>query len=55
MAGTITVAEVDELVPVGAIDPDDIHLPSIFVQRIVHVPEHANVIEYRTTRERTAG
>lgn len=55
MAGRITVAEVDELVPVGGLAPDDIHLPGIFVQRIVHVPEHANVIEYRTIRERTAG
>jgi len=51
MAGRVTVAEVDELVPVGALDPDQIHLPGIFVQRIVHVPEHENIIEYRTTRE----
>ncbi len=50
MAGRITVVEVDELVPAGALDPDDIHLPGIFVDRIVHVPEHANIIEYRTTR-----
>jgi 3-oxoacid CoA-transferase subunit A len=49
MAGRITVAEVDELVPVGALDPDDIHLPGIFVQRVVHVPEHVDFIEYRTT------
>ena len=52
MAGRITVAEVDELVPVGALAPDDIHLPGIFVQRLVYVPEHENFIEYRTTRER---
>lgn len=50
MAGRITVVEVDELVPAGALDPDDVHLPGIFVDRIVHVPEHANIIEYRTTR-----
>jgi 3-oxoacid CoA-transferase subunit A len=50
MAGRVTIAEVDELVPLGAIDPDDVHLPGIFVQRIVHVPEHVNFIEYRTTR-----
>jgi 3-oxoacid CoA-transferase subunit A len=54
MAGRITIAEVDELVPVGALDPDDVHLPGIFVQRVVHVPEHADVIEYRTTRPRPA-
>ncbi len=52
MAGRITIAEVDELVPVGALDPDDVHLPGIFVQRVVHVPEHADVIEFRTTRPR---
>jgi 3-oxoacid CoA-transferase subunit A len=49
MAGKVTIAEVDELVPVGALGPDDIHLPGIFVQRLVHVPEHVNFIEYRTT------
>ena len=52
MAGRVTVAEVDELVPAGAIDPDHVHLPGIFVQRVVHVPEHADHIEYRTTRPR---
>jgi len=50
MAGRITIAEVDELVPAGALDPDDVHLPGIFVDRVVYVPEHANIIEYRTTR-----
>lgn len=51
MAGRVTIAEVDQLVPVGELGPDDIHLPGIFVQRIVHVPEHLNFIEYRTVRE----
>lgn len=50
MAGKVTIAEVDQLVPVGELGPDDIHLPGIFVQRIVHVPEHVNFIEYRTVR-----
>jgi 3-oxoacid CoA-transferase subunit A len=50
MAGHLTVAEVDKLVPVGALDPDDVHLPGLFVQRIVEVPVHQNVIEFRTTR-----
>ena len=53
MAGRITIAEVDELVPVGALDPDDIHLPGIFVQRVVSVPEHENFVEYRTTSDFT--
>jgi 3-oxoacid CoA-transferase subunit A len=53
MAADITIAEVDRLVPVGDLDPDDVHLPGVFVQRVVHVPTHANVIEYRTTRPRT--
>ena len=52
MAGRVTIAEVDELVPAGALDPDHVHLPGIFVQRVVHVPEHANFIEYRTTSAR---
>lgn len=51
MAGRVTVAEVDELLDVGQLDPDDVHLPGIFVQRIVHVPEHDDFIEFRTTRE----
>jgi 3-oxoacid CoA-transferase subunit A len=54
MAGRVTIAEVDELVPVGALDPDAVHLPGIFVQRVVHVPEHADIIEFRTTRPRPA-
>jgi 3-oxoacid CoA-transferase subunit A len=49
MAGRVTIAEVDELVPVGALDPDDVHLPGVFVQRVIHVPEHVNFIEFRTT------
>ncbi len=51
-AAETTIAEVDELVPLGAIDPDDVHLPGIFVHRIVHVPEHEDPFEYRTVRER---
>jgi len=52
MAGRVTVAEVDELVPVGAIAPDDVHLPGIFVQRIFEARVHEDPIEYRTTRPR---
>ena len=52
MAGMITVAEVDEMVPVGAIAPDDVHLPGIFVQRVFEARAHRDPIEYRTTRAR---
>jgi 3-oxoacid CoA-transferase subunit A len=49
MAAAVTVLEADRLVDVGAIDPDDVHLPGLFVDRIVHVPDHKNAIEFRTT------
>jgi 3-oxoacid CoA-transferase subunit A len=51
-AAKYTVAECDRLVDNGAMGPDDIHLPGIFVHRIVHVPEHENAFEYKTTRKR---
>ena len=53
-AGRVTVLEVDRLVDNGAIDPDDVHLPGLFVDRVVHVPAHKNVIEFRTTRNKDA-
>ena len=53
-AGKITVAEVEHLVPAGEIDPGAVHTPGIFVQRIVHVPDTAKLIEKRTTRPRVA-
>ena len=49
--GKVTVAEVEELVPVGSLDPDLIHTPGIFVQRIIE-GEHEKRIEQRTTRSR---
>jgi 3-oxoacid CoA-transferase subunit A len=52
-AADLTIAEVDELVPDGALDPDDVHLPGIYVHRIVHVAEHDNPFEYRTVRKRS--
>ena len=54
-AARTTVVEADELVDVGAIDPDDVHLPGIYVHRIVHVPEHEDPFEYKTSRKRVAG
>jgi 3-oxoacid CoA-transferase subunit A len=52
-AGKATVAEVEHLVEPGAIDPDHIITPGIFVQRIVHVPNAKKHIEQRTTRKRS--
>jgi 3-oxoacid CoA-transferase subunit A len=53
-AADVTVVEADRLVPRGTIDPDDVHLPGLYVRRIVEVREHRNVIEHRTTRDRGA-
>jgi 3-oxoacid CoA-transferase subunit A len=51
-AAKLAIVECDRLVENGAIDPDDVHLAGIFVHRIVHVPEHENAFEYKTTRKR---
>lgn len=51
-AGKITVAQVEHLVEPGQIDPDHIHTAGIFIQRIVHVPNHQKLIEKRTVRPR---
>ena len=51
MAGKVTVAEVEEIVPTGDLDPDEIHLPGIFVQRIVQGTFEKR-IEQRTVRKR---
>jgi 3-oxoacid CoA-transferase subunit A len=51
MAGKITVAEVEELLPVGALDPNEIHTPGIFVQRIFQGEKYEKRIEQRTLRE----
>jgi 3-oxoacid CoA-transferase subunit A len=51
MAGAVCVAEVEEIVDVGAIDPDHVHLPGIYVDRIVHNPNPEKRIEQRTVRQ----
>jgi 3-oxoacid CoA-transferase subunit A len=51
MAGKITVVEVEKIVEVGALDPDAIHLPGIYVHRIVHNPNPEKRIEKRTLSE----
>lgn len=52
MAGKITIAEVEELVPAGQLDPDQIHTPGIFVQRIFQGKKFEKRIEQRTVRPR---
>lgn len=53
-AATVTVVEVEELVEAGEIEPDQIHTPGIYVNRIVHAPDAPKRIENRTTRPRNA-
>jgi 3-oxoacid CoA-transferase subunit A len=50
-AGKATVAEVEHLVPAGTLEPDGIHTPGIFVQRIIQGPRYEKRIENRTLRE----
>jgi 3-oxoacid CoA-transferase subunit A len=50
MAGKITIAEVEELVPAGELDPDHIHLPGIYVHRIFKGSNYEKRIEQRTVR-----
>ena len=52
MAGKITVAEVEELVPAGTLNPNDIHTPGIFVQRIFQGEKFQKRIEQRTVRQK---
>jgi 3-oxoacid CoA-transferase subunit A len=51
-AARVTVAEVEELVEIGSLDPDNIHTPGIFVQRIVQGAHYTKLIEKRTVRKR---
>jgi 3-oxoacid CoA-transferase subunit A len=50
--GKICVVEVEEVVPVGALDPDQIHLPGVYVQRMIIGAPYDKKIEFRTVRER---
>jgi 3-oxoacid CoA-transferase subunit A len=52
--GKICVAEVEEVVPVGSLDPDCIHLPGVYVQRMIVGAPYDKKIEFRTVREREA-
>lgn len=53
-AGKICVAEVEEIVPVGSLDPDQIHLPGIYVNRLILGAPYDKKIEFVTTRERVS-
>lgn len=53
-AARVTVAEVEELVEPGTLDPDCIHTPGIFVQRIIKGEKYVKAIEQRTVRKRSA-
>jgi len=52
MGGKITIAEVEELLPAGALDPDQIHTPGIYVHRIFQGKDYQKRIEQRTVRQR---
>lgn len=52
--GKVCVVEVEEIVPVGALDPDCIHLPGVYVQRMIVGAPYDKKIEFRTVREREA-
>jgi 3-oxoacid CoA-transferase subunit A len=51
-AGKITIAEVEELVPAGELDPDQIHTPGIFIKRIFQGEHFEKRIEQRTVQKR---
>ncbi|MCW3836127.1 CoA transferase subunit A [Sphingomonas canadensis] len=51
-AGRVCIAEVEEVVPVGSLDPDQIHLPGIYVNRMIVGAPYDKKIEFRTTRPR---
>ncbi|HWU74035.1 MAG TPA: CoA transferase subunit A [Sphingomonas sp.] len=53
-AGKVCIAEVEEIVPVGSLDPDQIHLPGIYVNRLIVGSPYDKKIEFRTVRERVA-
>ncbi|WP_369940386.1 CoA transferase subunit A [Xanthomonas medicagonis] len=54
MAGKLCIAEVEQIVETGSIDPDQVHLPGIYVDRLVHNPHPEKRIEQRTLRQKDA-
>ena len=55
MAGKVTIAEVEELVELGELDPEHVDTPGVFVQRVVVVGEAGKLIEKQTVRTESAG
>src|SRR5690606_37480353 len=53
MAGKVTIAEVEELVPAGQLDPNEIHTPGIYVHRIFQGKDYEKRIEQRTVRQKS--
>jgi len=53
-AADVTIVEAEEIVPVGSLDPDCIHLPSIYVNRLILGAPYDKKIEFKTVREREA-
>ena len=53
--GKVCVVEVEEIVPVGSLDPDCIHLPGVYVQRLIVGSPYDKKIEFRTTRNTDVG
>jgi 3-oxoacid CoA-transferase subunit A len=51
-AAKVTIAEVEELVPAGSLDPDQVHTPGIYVDRLIQGTGYEKRIEFRTTRKR---
>ncbi|KAJ9464344.1 putative succinyl-CoA:3-ketoacid coenzyme A transferase [Diplonema papillatum] len=51
-AGKITIAEVEEIVPAGTMKPEDVHLPGVYVQRVVCPPKYEKKIERRTVAQK---
>ena len=51
-ASSMTIAEVEEIVPAGDLDPDAIHLPSVYVKRLLRAAPYNKRIEFRTVRPR---
>jgi 3-oxoacid CoA-transferase subunit A len=52
--GKVCVVEVEEMVPAGSLDPDAIHLPGVYVQRLILGAPYDKMVEFRTVREREA-
>jgi 3-oxoacid CoA-transferase subunit A len=53
-AGKVCIAEVEEVVPIGSFDPDQVHLPGIYVNRMIVGSPYDKKIEFRTVRERVS-